>query len=338
MTENLAPRSSRAAGVAVLGEALVDAYPDGTQVPGGAPFNVARWLAAFGVPTLLISRLGQGDAAAAVLHAEMARFGLATQGIQTDLLHPTGLVQVLPALPPAQGHRFEIAEQSAWDHIDAESALPLLQAAAPALLCFGSLALRHADSRAAIARCMAPGTALRVLDLNLREVPGLRGLAEQALQLADWVKVNDEELHTLLAWFVCGGSQVPQPATPEHQQALQALSQRFAIQRWIVTCGAQGWFTADAQGHVNAQGTAVPAVKVVDTVGAGDAFTATVLAGQAHGWPLDRTLAAANRLAAAVCTWRGALPAEDAIVAQWRDALGFGPGAHSDNTAGPTSP
>ncbi len=335
MTDQLAPRP---ASVAVLGEALVDAYPDGTQVPGGAPFNVARWLSAFGVPTLFISRLGQGDAAAGVLHAELARFGLAAHGIQTDVQRPTGLVQVLPAQPPAQGHRFEIAENSAWDHIDAEAALPLLQAAAPAALCFGSLALRHAVSRAAIARCLAPGKALRVLDLNLREVPGLRGLAEQALQLADWVKVNDEELHALLAWFVCGGSQVPQPATPEHEQALQALSQRFAVQRWVVTCGAEGWFTADAQGRIDARGAALPSVKVADTVGAGDAFTATVLAGQAHGWPLDRTLAAANRLAAAVCTWRGALPADDATVAHWRDALGFGPAPHTAPTAGPRSP
>jgi fructokinase len=327
MDEILAPRTHRAAGVGVLGEALVDAYPDGTQVPGGAPFNVARWLAAFGVPTLFVSRLGAADAAAAVLHTEMARFGLGTHGVQADPVRPTGLVRVLPALPPASGHRFEIAENSAWDHLDADAALPLLQAAAPAALCFGSLALRHADSRAAITRCVAETPALRVLDLNLREVPGLRGLAEHALQLGDWVKVNDEELHTLLAWFVCGGSPVPAPGSAEHRQALQALSQRFAIQRWVVTCGAQGWYSADAQGQTDAQGAAVPLDRLQDTVGAGDAFTATVLAGQAHGWPLGQTLAAANRLAAAVCTWRGALPADDATVRHWRDTLGFGPAA-----------
>ena len=330
MSETPQP-SPGAACVAVLGEALVDVYADGTQVPGGAPFNVARWLAAFGVPALFITRLGQGDAAAAVLRAEMARFGLARHGVQDDPAHPTGVVQVLPALPPAQGHRFEIASNSAWDHIEASAALPLLQAAAPGALCFGSLALRHADSRAAIAQCVSATNALRMLDLNLREVPGLRALAEQALQLADWVKANDEELHTLLAWFVCGGSPVPAPGTAEHQQALQALSQRFGIQRWVITCGAQGWFTTSSDGRIDAEGSAVPVPRVQDTVGAGDAFTATVLAGHAHGWPLAQSLAAANRLAAAVCTWRGALPADDAAVRHWRDALGFGPAVSATN-------
>ena len=315
-------------GVAVLGEALVDVYADGTQVPGGAPFNVARWLAAFGVPTLLVTRLGAGDAAAAVLRAELARFGLDGPGVQADPLHATGLVQVLPALPPAQGHRFEIATDSAWDHIDAETALPLVRAAAPALVCFGSLALRHADSRATIARCVAGEQALPLLDLNLRDVPGLRGLAEQALQLARWVKVNDEELHTLRGWFA--GDDVPADAGADplaHRQALRRLSQRFGIERWIVTCGAAGWYSADASGQIDARGSAVPVAQVQDTVGAGDAFTAAVLAGQAHGWPLLRSLNAANRLAAAVCTWRGALPADDATVHHWRDALGFAPGA-----------
>lgn len=311
--------------VGVLGEALVDAYPDGTQVPGGAPFNVARWLAAFGVPTVFVSRLGSGDAAAAVLRAEMARFGLSMQGVQADPVHPTGRVQVLPARPPAVGHRFEIAADSAWDHIDANAALPLLQAAAPAVLCFGSLALRHADSHAGITRCLAETAALRVLDLNLREVPGLQGLAEHALQLADWVKVNDEELHRLLAWFVCHGSPAPNPGSAEHRLALQVLSQRMHVQRWIVTCGAQGWYSADAAGMVDAQGAAMPLSHLVDTVGAGDAFTATVLAGHAHGWSLLHSLTAANRLAGAVCTWRGAVPADDTTVRHWRDTLGFGP-------------
>lgn len=316
MTEPAAATRSSAASVAVLGEALVDAYPDGSQVPGGAPFNVARWLSAFGVPTLFITRLGL-DAAAQALRAEMALLGLPLRGVQADELQPTGLVQVLPAADPQQGHRFEIAAESAWDHIDAEAALPLLQAHAPRLVCYGSLALRHAVSRAALTRCLAATPALRVLDLNLREVPGLPALAEEALHLADWVKVNDEELQRLHGWFGSG--------------SLQGLSQRFGVQRWVVTRGAQGWFTADGEGRIDAEGAAEALVQLQDTVGAGDAFTAAVLAGQAHGWPLQASLQAANRLAAAVCTWRGALPASLARVQELRLALGFGPPA-----AGPT--
>ncbi|MDE2276993.1 MAG: fructokinase, partial [Burkholderiales bacterium] len=181
--------------VAVLGEALVDAWPDGSQVPGGAPFNVARWLAAFGVPTLLITRIGRGDAGAASLQAELRRFGLQGPGVQVDAQHPTGRVQVLPG---PGGHRFEIAPDSAWDHLDAAPARPLLLSALPRIVCFGSLALRHPVARAAIAELAGATPALRLVDVNLRTVPGLRALAEQALGLADWIKVNEDELQQLL--------------------------------------------------------------------------------------------------------------------------------------------
>lgn len=305
--------------VAVLGEALVDVYPDGSQVPGGAPYNVARWLAAFGVPVVFVSRLGQADAAAALLRADMARVGLDDRAVQADPLRATGCVQVLPA---PEGHRFVIEAESAWDHIDAEAAasamrgvhaVSTVRAQAPQALCFGSLALRHAVSAQAITRCVADsGAALRLLDLNLRGLPGQQALAEQALHLATWVKVNDEELQQLQQWFAL---------------SLAGMSQRFGVQRWLVTCGAQGWYSADAQGQVDARGVAEALPQLADTVGAGDAFTAAVLAGQAHGWPLLRCLQAANRLAAAVCGWRGALPADSTTVHHWRDRLGFGPAA-----------
>jgi fructokinase len=298
------------AAAAVLGEALVDAFVDGTLVPGGAPFNVARWLAAFGVPTLFITRLGD-DAAAQALRAEMQRVGLADTGVQADTARPTGRVQVLPT---ADGHRFEIEADSAWDHIDAPTAVAALQAAAPAFVCYGSLALRQAASRTAILQGLQATPALRVLDLNLRAVPGLQALAETALDGADWVKLNDEELGQLQQWFAPG-------CTAE--QALPQLARRFAVQRFIVTCGARGWYSARGDGQIDAQGAAVPLAAVADTVGAGDSFTATVLAGQARGWPLQRSLEAANRLAGAVCTWQGALPADSATIAHWRQTLGF---------------
>lgn len=298
------------AAVAVLGEALVDVYPDGVQVPGGAPYNVARWLAAFGVPVVFVSRVAQADVAATLLRADMARVGLDDCAVQADPLHATGCVQVLPA---PEGHRFVIEADSAWDHIDAEAAVRAIRAQAPQTLCFGSLALRHAVSAQAITRCVAAsGAALRLLDLNLRGLPGQQTLAKQALHLANWVKVNDEELQQLQQWF---------------EPSLAGLSRRFGVQRWLVTCGAQGWYSADAQGQVDARGPAEILLQVADTVGAGDAFTAAVVAGQAHGWPLLRCLQAANRLAAAVCGWRGALPADITTVHHWRDRLGFGPAA-----------
>lgn len=309
------------AAVAVLGEALVDRFADGRSLPGGAPFNVARWLAAFGVPTLLVSRIGAGDAAGALLRTEMRRMGLHERGLQHDPLHPTGVVQVRPDV---QGHRFEIAPDSAWDHIDAAPALPLLRALAPGVVCFGTLALRHAVSRAALTALVQATPALRFADLNLRAVDGLQALVQHALGLADWVKVNDEELQTLLGWFVTPGAAPPAPGSSGHEAAVAALVQQFGLQRLIVTRGAAGWQAVDAAGHTDLQGPAVAVPRVQDTVGAGDAFAATTLAACLHGQPLAQALPAAARLAAAVCTWPGALPADLGLVTQWRHALGFG--------------
>lgn len=323
------------AAVAVLGEVLVDEFADGRRLPGGAPFNVARWLAAFGVPTLFVSRLGATDDAGALLRAEMRRIGLHEGGLQRDPSHATGVVRVLP---DAQGHRFEIAADSAWDHIDAAPALPLLQAQAPGVVCFGTLALRHAASCAAITTLVQATPALRFVDLNLRAVDGLQALAQHALALADWVKVNDEELQTLLGWFVTAGAAPPWPGSAEHAAAVQALVQHFELQRLIVTRGAQGWMAVDAAGNIDLQGPAVAVPEVHDTVGAGDAFAAAMLAACLHGQPLARALPAAAWLAAAVCTWPGALPADLAVITQWRAALGFGgPAAAGTAVASSTS-
>ena len=323
------------AAVAVLGEALVDVFADGRRVPGGAPFNVARWLAAFGVNTLLISRISSGDDAGRLLQAEMQRVGLHRRGLQLDDQHPTGVVHVLP---DAQGHRFEIAADSAWDHIDATPALPLMQALAPGVVCFGTLALRHPASRTALATLVQGTAALRFADLNLRAVEGLRALAQQALELADWVKVNDDELQQLLAWFVDGSAAPPLPGSTAHTQAVAALVRRFGVQRLIVTRGAQGWYAVDARGCTDLQGPALPVDPVQDTVGAGDAFAATVLAACLQGQPLAQALAAAARLAAAVCTWPGALPADAGVIAHWRALLGLGSAAAGGPASTPPPP
>lgn len=306
------------AAVAVLGEMLVDRFADGRQVPGGAPFNVARWLAAFGVETLFISRIGHADEAGVMLRQAMRRVGLAETGLQFDAAHATGLVHVRRE---AAGHRFEIVADSAWDHIDAAAALPLLRDFAPGVVYFGTLALRSAASRAALTALVQATPALRFADLNLRAVDGLRALAEQALALADWVKVNDEELQTVLAWFVTDSA--PAPASPAHAAACQALCRQFELQRLVVTQGERGWYSLDAQGRCDARGPALPVPTVQDTVGAGDAFAAALLAACIHGQALTPALQAAARLGAAACTWPGALPADPQHIADWRRALGL---------------
>jgi fructokinase len=306
----------------VIGEALVDEFPDGTRVAGGAPFNQARWLAALGVPVRFVSRIGQADFGAACVMTSARRCGLAEEGIQRDPRRATGRVVVQLG---DTGPRYRIEADSAWDHIDAAEARAQVQQLAPAVVVFGSLAMRSPTSREAIDAVLGASAALRFLDLNLRDTPDLQALAAQALKLADWVKVNDEELERLLAWFVCDG---PPPGDgPENKavrrEALCELAARFGVQRWIVTCAERGWFTLDSEGRRDAAGAAPAVPQLVDTVGAGDAFSAVIVAGFAAQWPLARSLDSAAQLAAAVCGVRGAVPDDPAFIQLWRGKLGL---------------
>ncbi|MDO9094177.1 MAG: PfkB family carbohydrate kinase [Rubrivivax sp.] len=304
--------------VLVIGEALVDEFPDGTRVAGGAPFNQARWLAALGVPVRFVTRIGQSDAGAACVMTSARRCGLGTDGIQRDPLRPTG--RVLVSLGNT-GPSYTIEPGSAWDFIDAADARQQALQQAPAVVVFGSLAMRSPASSEAINAVLGASAALRFVDLNLRETPELQTLAAQALKLADWVKVNDEELDRLLAWFVCDGPLPPEG--PVRREALTELAARFSVQRWIVTCGERGWFALNSEGRRDAAGLAPAVPRLVDTVGAGDAFSAVVVAGFAAHWPLARSLKGAAQLAAAVCGLRGALPDDAAFFDHWRCQLGL---------------
>lgn len=272
--------------VVVLGEALLDLFPDGAVI-GGAPFNLARHLAALDTAPLMVTRIG-ADAAGARIAAEFARFGMDTRGLQHDPQRATGVVHV--RMEGSQ-HRFEIGADSAWDALDAEDLVRCVEAAQPAWICFGTLAQRDPVSRAAIRAGLTCTGAQRFLDLNLREGPDNRALAEASLALADVVKVNEAELETLLAWF--GGTG-------------EAMVERFGLQTLLITRGAEGYACFDAAERRWLDGRA-PAVEVTDTVGAGDAFSAVFLLGRLHQWPLALTLQRAAEFASTVCTFKGAV-------------------------------
>lgn len=298
----------------VVGEALVDLMPSG-PVPGGAPFNVARTLAQLCQPVQLISRIGQHDPGANLVREAARRFTVPLHYMQADGVHPTGLVQV-----HVQGaaHQFSINTGAAWEFIEAEPALQALDAQPAPLLYFGTLAQRGTVSRSSIRR-LAAHSQCRFLDLNLRDGHDNRLLAQDSLALADWVKVNDDELRQLYAWFL-------EPPAPDATDALStqhiaALMQRFNLHRLLVTCGAKGYACFNAQGHCLAQGSGVPLDTVVDTVGAGDAFAAMFIAAYNRGIGLSQALHLANAYAAWICTVVGPLPSMPGPLQTWKERL-----------------
>jgi fructokinase len=303
----------------VFGEALVDDFVT-EQLVGGAPFNVARNLAAFMAPQLMVTRIGS-DQNGAVVRAEFERFAMLESGLQVDRMEETG--RVLVERHPG-GHRFVILPKQAYDFIDPHQALQALAGVTPAAIYFGTLAQRGQRSHDTLYRLLAATGergATRFLDINLRDGQADRGCVTESLHAADIVKVNEEELQALFNWYF----QID-PATSleseEVRAACRALLDMFSLEALIVTLGHRGsvYFGADGALIVNRDNPAPPFV--IDTVGAGDGFSAIFLLGRARGWPLELTLARANEFAGAICAISGAVPQDmgfyDKWVARWR--------------------
>ena len=293
--------------IALLGEALVDVLPD-AEVAGGAPYNVARNLAALGADPLLVTRIG-ADAAGLGIEQGLRRLGMRIGGVQCDDARRTGRVQV--RLTDGEA-RFEIGRDAAWDHIDADAATRAVAAFAPSLVYFGTLAQRSPASREAIRAVASIAVARRMVDLNLRGIDDECDVAAASLEIADVVKANDKELDALLEWFVA-------PSVRERglDASVPALLRQFGIERLVVTRGANGWACFGRNGEL-LRGRPGPAIVVRDTVGAGDAFSAVMLLGEARAWPLATTLARAAMFAGQVCTLRGAFEAASPIYAAAR--------------------
>jgi fructokinase len=315
------PALSRRCELVLVGEALIDLFPDGNVI-GGAPFNVARNLAALGASPLLITRVGS-DPLGRQLADEFDRFGLSKEALQVDAARPTGQVLV-----HCEGgdHRFEIGPDQAWDAIDTAAAVGAVWLHEPQIVYFGSLAQRAPGSAAAVRGVVDAALrdcgSLRFLDLNLRDGPDNQGIAGASLCRADVVKVNRDELVQLAAWFLPDVSRACLQADLRSEAAeavVLALMRHFDITRLVVTCGPEGYAAFDRIGGLLAHGPS-PQVAVRDTVGAGDAFSSVLLLGEIHAWPLRLTLQRAAEFASAVCGLQGAVSTSDAFYAPWRQA------------------
>ena len=296
----------------VFGEALVDDFVT-EQVVGGAPFNVARHLAAFMSPQLMITRIGN-DRNGAVVHAEFERFAMSEAGLQIDRMEETGRVVVERS---TRGHRFSILPGQAYDFINPEQALSALDSVEPSALYFGTLAQRGPRSRDTLHALLDATHASRFLDLNLRDGQFDERCVFHSLHAADIAKVNEEELQNLFGWYFDLRPSSPPMSADEVRATCAALVQMFSLEGLIVTLGHRGsvYFGADGEVLPNRDNPAPPFV--IDSVGAGDAFAAIFLLGRMRGWPLERTLARANEFAGAICTVPGAVPRDLAFYDKW---------------------
>lgn len=273
-----------------IGELLWDVFPDGRKVLGGAPFNFAFHCHQLGHKAMIVSRVGDDDLGHE-LREHVLRLGLSDEFIQQDDQHPTGTVQV--TLTDGQPS-YHITENVAWDALEWNERLQDLAHNCRAV-CFGTLAQRTQVSGTTIRRFVTASRsakALRVFDANLRQHYYTQDTLRASCELADIVKIADNELSKLL--------ELDGVAT------IEELRHQFDLQAVYLTCGAEGVRFASKDGEPCSV-SGVP-TQVIDTVGAGDAFTAAMVCGQLEGRTVLECVRFANQYAAKVCEHRGATP------------------------------
>jgi len=275
-----------------LGEVLWDLLPGGRQM-GGAPANFACHAHALGAEAHLISRVGNDDLGHEII-ARLDTLGVGTDSIAVDGLHPTGTVSV--ELDGGQP-RYLIHEEVAWDFIEATPAALAAIGMADAV-CFGTLAQRREPSRSTIISLVnaGPPAALRILDVNLRQNYYSSRLINESLAFANVLKLNDTELPQLAAFLDLSG---------DERSQIRLLAERNLLRVVACTRGKRGSLLY-SEGRWS-EHPGLPA-NVVDTVGAGDSFTAVLTLGLLAGWDLDHINETANVVAAFVCSQPGATP------------------------------
>jgi fructokinase len=278
-----------------IGEVLWDLLLTGPQL-GGAPANFAYHAAALGAEAHVITRVGNDDLGREILR-RFRDMGLQHGAVQVDERAPTGTASV--TLSGDGLAHFAVQENVAWDFLDATpEALALVKEAHA--VCFGSLAQRSEPSRNAIQQLIesSPDHALRVFDVNLRRPFYTGDVIERSLQLANVLKLNDDELPSLAAMFNLTGSTKNQ---------IECLTQIFSLQVVALTRGPNGSLLYETDARRWSDCPSRP-VTIVDTVGAGDSFTAALVLGLLCKMDLDEINSIANEVARYVCSQPGATP------------------------------
>ena len=273
-----------------IGEILWDMLPSGKAL-GGAPANFAYHATRLGEEGWAVSAIGP-DALGREILDIVAEKRLKSLISCTD--KPTGTVQV--ELDAKGVPTYTIMEDVAWDNIPFTPEMEALARRADAV-CFGSLVQRMASRESVLRflRATRPDT-LKVFDINLRQHYYSREVLEESLKLADILKINDEEIRIVADLFGLEGDDVA---------ACRALIGRYDLRLVILTKGADG-------SEVITAGETIPQpageAKVVDTVGAGDSFTAAFVVAYLRGDSLTDAQRLASDTAAYVCSCKGAMP------------------------------
>jgi fructokinase len=287
-----------------IGEVLWDVFPGGKE-PGGAPANFAYFVKNLGQDGIIASRVGSDLMGEEILES-LENLNLSRDFIQIDPVHPTGIVEV--KVDPGGQPDYIIKESVAWDFLELTEKWKGL-AAKTDVICFGTLAQRSPVSRKTIVDFLglsSRGT-IKILDINLRQNFYSPEVIEKSLELSTILKLNENELELIRKMKIIEAS-----AGRSEILFCRALMAEYDIDLVCVTKGRKGSLLINRKNHYIHPGYKV---NVIDTVGAGDAFTAAVAVGYLKGANLKEMSDAASRLGSWVCSQRGPTPPLDKKIA-----------------------
>ncbi len=281
--------------VVVIGEILFDIFPDYQRI-GGAPFNFAHHLKQLGQEVRFFSRVGNDKPGMEILEI-LKSHGFSPDDIQIDKKHSTGSVKItmdengIPA--------YEIEKNVAYDYFVWNEALDSALANVR-MLYFGSLAQRHAQAFLQYRKIFHSKNdkSIGFYDINLRPRSYSPEIIHQALENTDILKISQDEWNIIEGIYATGDR--------NFNAFRDFLFHNFPIKMIIITKGSRGSEVIQPDGHFLVDAIAIP--EVVDTVGAGDAYSAVFAHGILSGWGIRETSHRASRFASLVCTFPGALP------------------------------
>ncbi len=277
-----------------IGEVLWDILPNGMQL-GGAPANFAYHASQFGLKSKVVSAIGNDQLGNEILNV--------FQNKNIDALiqrvdYPTGTVDInlnANGIP-----LYNINENVAWDNIHFTPELKHL-AENTCAVSFGSLAQRNHTSKTAINDFLdsMPNRQhqYKVFDINLRQHFYSMNIIHDSLERCNILKITDEELETIGHMFDIQSSSIK-------EKCLYFIN-KYGLEMLILTCGINGSYIFTSS---NASFLQTPTVKVADTVGAGDSFTASFISSILTGKSIEDSHNIAVKVSAYVCTQRGAMP------------------------------
>ncbi|MCM8785236.1 MAG: carbohydrate kinase [Candidatus Omnitrophica bacterium] len=279
--------------VLVFGEVLFDIIK-GKEYLGGAPFNLSCHLKKMGIDVIFISSIGNDERGKKILET-MDRFSLTKDFVIINENISTGIVNVYlkNGIPS-----FEIVYPSPWDFITLnDEKMEKLKNEKIDIFCFGSLSLRNEVSRNTFFKLFSIFNKIKKFcDINLRKPFYTKKLIEKLLENSDILKLNYDELNEIGKMFNIRG---------DYEKIMKNLSEKFNIEIICTTLGENGAVMLWKSKFYKEEGIKV---KVIDTVGAGDAFSAGFIKGYIENFNPEKTIEIANKLGAFVASKRGAIP------------------------------